>query len=306
MIKKLYRKNLLVRYDKDGIVPYLSHLDFDGLNQEICSFKNSKGVDIAYFMYSYPKHRKDKVIIFCHGIGPGHTAYITEINELCKNGFKVITLDYMGCDKSGGESMPSLNEPSRDIDELINHLNLKEEIILIGHSLGGYSALNVISKRSDIKCGVIISGFISVEKELSHLVKSKLLGRYLAKYERQLEPEYTDEKILDYLKNTDDKLLFIHSIDDQMVPYVDSTKVVESLNNPNFSFIIKEDRHHNPNYTKEAVDYMTDTFAEYTELVKKHKLKTFEEKKQFFADKSALKMTVQDHEVIEKIINFIS
>ena len=246
VIKRLYKKGLLIRYDKDGIIPYLSNLDFEGLKKEEFSFKNSKEAEIACFSYFYDGFRQDKVVVFCHGLGAGHTGYMAEINELCKNGFKVITLDYMGCDKSEGDSLPSINEPTRDIIELLDYLKLKEEVVLVGHSLGGYSVLNVMSRRKDITCAVVMSGFISVEKELAVLVKLPLFARSLTKYEKKLEPVYTDELIMDYLKNTTDHILFIHSKDDQMVPYETSTAIVEGLNNPNFDFLIVEGKKHNP------------------------------------------------------------
>lgn len=306
LIKHFYKKNLLTRYDKDGIIPYLSNLDFDGLQKEEFSFVNSKGAELACFKYHYNKYRDDKVIIFCHGIGPGHTAYIAEINELCRSGYLVITLDYMGCDQSKGDALPSINEPTRDVVELLNYLNLKEEIILIGHSLGGYTALNVMSRRNDIKKAVIISGFISVRSELIHLINSKLIGNYLYKYECKLEKEYNDSLIMDYLKTTDDKLLFIHSKDDQLVPFNESTEVVMNLNNPNIDFLIEEGKKHNPNYSIEAIGYMNQTFGMYNALIKNKTLKTLEDKQSFMADKSAYKMTIQDPKVIDRIIKHLS
>ena len=97
IISKLYIKNFVCRYDKEVGVPYYSFLDFDGLKMEAHSFINSKGIEIKYFYYYYPKYKDDKIVLFCHGIGPGHTAYLAEIEQLAKRGFKVLSLDYTGC-----------------------------------------------------------------------------------------------------------------------------------------------------------------------------------------------------------------
>ena len=301
----LYKKLLLKRYDKDGIIPYYSYKDFLGLNVEEHHFVNSKNINIAYFIYNYSYYKDDKVIIFCHGIGPGHTAYLAEINMLTKAGFRVIALDYTGCDCSGGDSMISINEPTRDIIDLINHLKLKQEIVFVGHSLGAYSIINVLRCQNIKSKAVVISPFINLEDQIKVFVKSKMVTKSILKYEAKIEPDYFIKDFLEYLKTTDNKMLFIQSKDDNIVPFEKNLKVVEELNNPNIQCLILDKRGHNPNYTEEAVAYMNKTFIEYNSLVKKKKLKTVEEKKNYFKDKSINKMTEQDEEVFKDIIEFI-
>ena len=120
VIKKFLQKTILIRYDKDGAIPYYSANDFPNLKVEENTFINSKGIEIHYFFYNYDNPRKDKIVLLCHGLGPGHTAYLTEIELLCKAGYKVLTLDYSGCDKSKGERMWSINAPTRDVIELLS------------------------------------------------------------------------------------------------------------------------------------------------------------------------------------------
>ena len=306
VISSFYNKALLHRYDKDGIIPYLSEADFPSLQKEEYSFINSKGIKIAYFIYKYPNYSKEKVILFAHGLGPGHTAYMAEINALCSAGYKIFTLDYAGCDKSEGDSLISFNEPSRDINDLLDYLKLKEEVVLVGHSLGGYSSLNVISRRDDIKQAVILSGFISYKKQIRAAIKSSLITKLMYNYEKKIEPVYMAENLLEYIANTKDKLLFIQSVDDVVVPFKDALGEIMKIENPNISYVQVEKRYHNPNYSVEAVQYMRDVFGEYNALVKNKTLKTLEDKQKYMADKSAFKMTIQDPEIIEKIINFIS
>ena len=90
---KLYKDNFLIRFDKDPAIPYYSYQDFPNLHYEENSFANSLGIKVCYFTYSYDGYDKNKTILFCPGIGPGHTAYLSEIELLCKAGYKVITLD---------------------------------------------------------------------------------------------------------------------------------------------------------------------------------------------------------------------
>ena len=97
-----YIKFFVHRYDKEVGVPYYSHKDFKGFKCEDYSFTNSSGINIRYFFYYYDNYKTDKIILFCHGMGPGHTAYIAEIEALARRGYKVLTLDYAGCGESGG------------------------------------------------------------------------------------------------------------------------------------------------------------------------------------------------------------
>ena len=248
-IVNLYRKNFIQRFDKEDGIPYYSKEDFDGLKCEEKTFNNSLGIEVHYFFYNYENYKKDKLIIFCPGIGPGHTAYLAEIELLSKAGYRVLTLDYTGCGASKGETLLSINEPTRDVIELINLLHINEEMILIGHSLGAYTSLNVINLLPQIKKAVIISGFVNVSDELMGFVKFRFLANAAKRDEKKRDKEYGNIDNWKYLKSTSDKLLFIHSTDDKMVNFKYNTKRVMKLNNPNLSFKIVEGKKHNPNYS---------------------------------------------------------
>ena len=305
LISSIYRKQFVCRYDKAVGVPYHSLSDYEGMKMESGTFLNSNGIEIHYFNYHFDNYKKDKIVLFLHGIGPGHTAYLAEINEICKRGYKVLTLDYQGCGESKGERLNSMLEPTKDVNDLLNHLNLKEEIILVGHSLGGFTALNIINQRSEIKKAVILSGFLSVSFLVETFVKSRFISSRIIKYEKKQEPIYFGLDNLYYLKNTNDKLFFIQSEDDPIVSYLTSLKVVESIENPNIKTLRVNNRAHNPNYTDDAAKYLNETFGEFNLLVKQKKIKTDEEKIEFFKKVSLERLTAQDEKMFDEIINFI-
>ena len=305
IIAKQYIKNLVHRYDQEVGVPYYSYLDFEGLKQESFSFTNSKEIEIHYFVYYYDNYKEDKVILFCPGIGPGHTAYLAEINCLARRGYKVLTLDYTGCGESKGKILGSLNMPTVDVMDLLDYLKIDKPVVLMGHSLGGFTALNVINLRKDIDVAVIISGFISVKSMIKAWIPSKFLHFRVLKYERKTVPQYYDINNFNYLKNTKDKLFFIQSEDDQMVPYPISLKVVEDINNPHIKTQKVVGRKHNPNYTDDAVMYMNEVFGRYQQLLKEKTIKTDEEKIKYFENISIERLTEQDETVFDEIIGFI-
>ena len=305
LVSALYVKNFVCRYDKEVGVPYFSTSDFNGLNEETYSFKNSNGVSISYFYYYFKNYRKDKIILFCPGIGPGHVSYFAEIVELAKKGYKVITLDYQGCGDSGGKNLSSLNQPSKDVNELLDYLKLDQEIVLVGHSLGAYTALNIINLRKDIHKAVIMSGFLSIPLLAEKLINSKFFVKRILRYEKKVSGDYFNIDNLAYLKETQDKLFFIHSIDDTMVSFDNSFKKVEEINNPNIKLLKLNGRKHNPNYTDESVKYMNEVFGNYNYLIKTKKIKSNADKISYFKDVSIEKLTEQDQDVFKQIFDYI-
>lgn len=313
----LYKKYFIIRYDKDGIIPYLSHNDFPGLIQESGEFTDSKDIIIRYFTYYYPDTKDGKKLLFLPGVGPGHTAYMTEIEHFCKAGFRVYTLDYAGTGESGGESIMSFTQPAIDTDELLDVLKLGQ-IEIASHSLGSYTTLNLLMKHYEIKRAVFMSGFISVPAFAKQLICSipevaALQNGSSAErevFESALEEIVRNESeaafpfkplvIPEFLTKTDDTLLFIQSEDDPIVDYSESVGYIKkNVKNPNFTFIIEKDKKHNPNYTHEALRYMNETFGKFNQIA------DLEEKKKFMKDKSAKMMTVQDEKVMGEILRFL-
>lgn len=305
-IVKLYlQKTILTRYDEDPAVPYYRGSDFKGLNVEEKTFINSKGVEIHYFYYYYDNPRVDKIILLCHGLGPGHASYLAEIEYLARAGYKVLTLDYTGCGFSKGKRLYSLNAPTLDTMELLDLLKIDKEIVIYGHSLGGYTALNILNLRTEFTKGVIVSGFISIRNEIMGLTKNKFLTSLASNYEKRVIKEYKNLDNIEFLKHTDKKILYLQSKDDQLVPFDYALGEVEKYNNPNITCIDMEGKKHNPNYSADAIKYMNEVFSEYHKLIKEKKLNTEELRKEFMADKSIAKMTEQDKDIMDKVLSFI-
>lgn len=305
VITDRYQKTFLQRFDKEEAIPYYSAADFPGLICTEGAFQNSSKALIRYFIYQYPDCDPTKLILFCPGIGPGHTAYFAEIETLCRAGCRVLTLDYTGCGASGGEKLPSVNRPTRDVLELLNRLGPQGEIIPIGHSLGGYTVLNVAHLMPSVNRAVILSGFVSISDEMMGFVKLRLLANCVKRFEKRLDPLYGDLDNRRYLAATKDKLLWFHSTDDPMVNYRHNAGQALKLGNPNVRVITVEGKQHNPQYSREAVAAMNAWIGEYQRLIGARQLTTPEEKRAYFADKPIGAMTKQDPAVYEEILRFI-
>ena len=305
IVARVYKKRFVCRFDKEVGVPYYSYEDFKGLKKESFSFINSKRIEIHYFYYYYENYKRDKIVLFCHGMGPGHVSYLREIEELARRGYKVLTLDYTGCGESKGKCLGSLNTPTRDVMDLLNHLQLEEKIIVVGHSLGGFTALKVAYLRKEITKVVVFAPIVTTRVMIFNASKSNFITKHVLKYERKVEREYDSIDLPTYLKNTTDDIMFVQSIDDPMVPYISSLKVAEEANNPHIQIIKFDNRKHNPNYTEEAVNYMNEVFGDYNRLAKYKKINSDEERIAYFKDVSLEKLTEQDETLFDRIVSFI-
>ncbi|MBO4216855.1 MAG: alpha/beta hydrolase [Clostridia bacterium] len=306
VIVNMYKKEFLKRFDKDDAIPYYSAADFPGLVCDEGSFENSAAVLIRYYTYFYGGYDKSRTVLFCPGIGPGHTAYLAEIETICSAGYRVLTLDYTGCGASGGERLTSANAPTRDAVELLALLAPEEEIVPVGHSLGGYTAINVARLTPSVKRTVVISGFVSIADEMIGFVKLPLLANAVKRYEKKLDPRYGKGDNRAYLAATEDRFLWIHSKDDPMVNYRHNAGRVLKMNNPNVRVITVENKRHNPQYTAEALETMNAWMGGYYRLTGEKQLCTPEERKAYFADKPIGRMTGQDPDVYREILRFIS
>ena len=306
IISRRYIKDFVCRYNKQVGVPYYSPNDFNGFKEEAYSFNNSKGIEIHYFYYYYDNYKEDKLILFLPGIGPGHVSYFAEIETFARRGYKVLTLDYTGCGESKGDYLGSLNMPTLDVMDLLDHLKIDKPIVVVGHSLGAYTSLNIINIRKDIDRAVVISPFIDMKSLLNVFTRSNFITKHLLKYENKINPKYYPIDNIEYLKNTKDKLFIIQSDDDGVIPYSISLKVVESLNNPNLKLLRMSGRKHNPTYLESSVKYMNEVFGSFELLIKNKVIKTKEDRIDYFKNVSIKKLTEQDEKLYDEIIAFIN
>ncbi len=306
LVSYVYKKEFVCRQDKMVGVPYFSTSDFKGLKEESFNFVNSKGIELKYYYFYYDNYKEDKIVLFLHGLACGHAAYFAEIETLAKRGFRVLTIDYTGCGESKGKYLGSLNTPTKDVCELLDYLKIEKPIVLVGHSLGGYTSLNILNLRKDIKKAVVMSGFLSIKTLGEAIIKQAFINKGIGKYENKLYPEYKDLDNIEFLKNTTDDIFFIQSDDDAVVPYRVALEVVEQIDNPHIKKLRMSGRKHNPNYTDTAVNYMNEVFGNYYYLVKQKKIKTDQDKIDYFKDVSLSKLVEQDEALFDQIAQFLN
>ncbi|MBR5438309.1 MAG: alpha/beta fold hydrolase, partial [Clostridia bacterium] len=223
-VEKIYRKMVYNRADDNGCVVYFTHKDFPGLHSQEYIFSSSLGHKLAGAFYYYDGYDRDRLIIFDHGMGSGHTGYMTEIERLCRAGYRIFSYDHTGCMSSGGESTNGFTQSLRDLDDAVKAIKKDEgcsglRLSVMGHSWGAFSTLNITALHPDIEKIVTMSGFISVENVLKGFFSGPLAPFYkkILAIEKSSNPDYFSFSALETLKNTPAEALIIHSDDDKTV-----------------------------------------------------------------------------------------
>ena len=178
-IEQRYRQAVDSRVDDDGTVFYFSAADFAGLRRQAFAFPSSDGHTLQGYFYWYDRCKKDRLIVFDHGMGSGHRGYMIEIELLARRGFLVFAYDHTGCMESGGDGMGGFTQSLRDLNDALNALKTHETygslpIAVMGHSWGGYAALNIAAYHPDVTHIVAMAGFLSLENAIGQFFRGPL------------------------------------------------------------------------------------------------------------------------------------
>lgn len=261
-ILNIYKKTVFTRKEEDSKVFYFRKENFPRLNSKAYAFKSSKGFILQGYFYYYTNINKQHLIIFDHGMGAGHYAYLREIELLAKEGYLVFAYDHTGCVESEGDSIGGFGQSLVDLDDAINCIETIEElkdysVSVIGHSWGGYSTLNICALHPNIKSIIAISGFISVKEMIKQTFKFPFcfMRKSIYELESKSNPQFIDYNAINSLSNYQGKALIIHSDDDKTVSYNNNfLKMKKALkNNKNIEFLTVKGKNHNPNYSYEAL-----------------------------------------------------
>ena len=314
-MEKQYRSNLFIRNDNPNGIFYFTAADFPGLNTHAYAFKSQMGHDLQGWFYHYENPIPGRLVVFDHGMGNGHLAYMREIEKLAKAGFLVYSYDHTGCMASGGESTNGFAQSLKDLNDCIAALKKEpalqdRAISVMGHSWGGFSTMNIAALHPEITHVVSMSGFISVRRMLEQIMPGLLLKgirKSLYELESRSNPEYVTFDALQTLGSTAAKVLLIASSDDKVVQKAHHFDVLKQAlsNRENVRFLLTENKGHNPAYTCDAVRYKDEFFAQFQKMVKKKKLETKPQQEAFMSVFDWVRMTEQDETVWSAIISHL-
>ncbi len=101
------------------------------------------------------KRGEGKVLLFIHGF-PMHQAVWDDFRKRFEDSYNVVTIDLPGFGKSSPLPTPfTLDQVADEVIRFVLELNTND-VVVIGHSLGGYVALSMVARRPDLFTGLVL------------------------------------------------------------------------------------------------------------------------------------------------------
>ncbi len=311
-VVNMYKGMMYTRCDDTETVFYFSAEDLPGLRKEPIAFCASEGHVLQGYLYQRDGARGDRIVVFDHGFGGGHRAYMKEIDMLCKHGYKVFAYDHTGCMESGGDTPKGLAQSLCDLNDCVTMLKADErfsglDISVMGHSWGAFSAMNIAALHPEISHVVAMSGFVSVEKMIGTFFGGILKG-YRApvfELERESNPRFSRFDSIESLRSSGVKALLIYSDNDTLCKIEHYEALKSGLEGAeNVTLLLTGNKGHNPNYTEDAVKYIGEYSKSRARIARKRNL-TKEDKEKFVSSYDWDRMTAQDEDVWKVILKHL-
>ena len=313
IIKKKFDA-VLGRYDGDPAYHYDVPSDFPELSSQPFDIPGDRNVMLKGAFYYVGQLQPEKLIVFDHGIGAGHLAYLKEIAYLAKSSYTVYAYDHTGCVATGGTGILGFAQGINDLDHVLTALQQDSRFSgvprkLMGHSWGGYASMNVSALHPEVTHVVSLAGFLSARSLVEQYIPKPFLkysGEVMER-ERQHNPAYADLDARESLLKSQTRLLHLQSRDDVKVEFARGCQPLrEALaERPHTQFLVVDRKNHDPQRTEAAAAANAAMLQDLEQKRKKHQLDTVAQQAEFRSTYDWDQITEQDPAVWEKILAFL-
>ena len=252
--------------------------------------------------YVYGLDQEQGLVVVAHGIGGGADSYLPQITYFVDQGWRVFAYDATGSFDSEGKTTKGFPQALIDLDAALTYINTQEEfaglqILLFGHSWGGYAVANILHYDYEIAGVATVSGANSPMEIIYEQGRSMMGGfinieyPYLWLYQRILFGKTASLNAVDAINRADVPVLIIHGTEDELVSY-EGSSIISNLNaitNPNIRTISLSEPgrngHNNLFRSDASMDYIDKINIEYRELYNRYEHNIPYEVKQGFYSK---------------------
>jgi len=218
LIVYLFQSKLLYFPDKNII----ANPNFYGFKYEDVNFKTSDNLNLHGWYI--PADSAKYTLLFCHGNAGNISHRLESIKQFHDLGLSVFIFDYRGYGQSEGEISEegSYIDANAVWDYLVNEKNINpQNIIIFGRSLGAAIACHLTINQNPAAL-IMESAFTSVP-DLGVQIYPFLPVRWLSRF------QYNN---LENIQNINCPVLFIHSKNDEIIPFSHGEKLFEVAKNP--------------------------------------------------------------------------
>ncbi|MBQ3940036.1 MAG: alpha/beta fold hydrolase [Oscillospiraceae bacterium] len=219
-------------------------------SREMVSFRSGDNMLVGYI---YGAENEKGLIVWSHGIGCGHEAYLEDILWFADRGWRVFAYDGTGSGESEGSGSRGLAQSAQDLNCALDFVERDLRlagipVMLVGHSWGGYAAGAVLNYDHRVRAAVSISGY-SDPMEMLREGADEMLGKvgstlsypFLWGYNRLLFGANLNLTAAEGISHSTVPVLVLHGEHDEVISY------------DRCSILSKQDQITNPNVTYETL-----------------------------------------------------
>ncbi len=253
--------------------------------RELVNFESGGNRLIGYI---YGADNNDKgLIVWSHGIGSGHEAYIGTIVKFVDLGWKVFAYDATGSGDSEGSGSRGLVQSAIDLDSALSFIEKDTRlsgmpVMLFGHSWGGYAVAAVQDFGHKIDAVVSVSGYNNAFEMLTDgaddvigEIPAAIDKPFMWVWNRLTFGKYAELTALDGINKGSVPILIMHGDQDTVVGY-DPISIIskkQQITNPNAEYYVftgENAGHAGIFYSDDANAYIREINARWKEVTDRY------------------------------------
>lgn len=225
---KLVYDSIFKRCEEDIQVP--PELTQMVAHRELLRYASGENLLTGYLYRCDGNNAQDGLVVLAPGFQSGADSYLWQIRSLLDYGWSVLAFDATGSFGSGGENQVGFAQALCDMEATLKYVEKQDrfgynDIVLFGHSRGGYAACCALGYEYDIAAVVSVSGVNSAMEGVVGMAAGYVgplaYGNYgfLWLYQAMLfGPETLNANADEEITNSDVPVLVIHGAKDEQVP----------------------------------------------------------------------------------------
>ena len=252
VVTKIVYDNIFARYDVTIDTP-------ESLTEMVDSraLHNYDSGDVQLTGYYYPKEQAYGLVVLVPGFNASADNFLWQIQSLLDHGWAVFAFDTTGSGRSGGENQVGFSQPVLDLENTLKYIEKNNrfgynDIVLMGHSQGGYAVCCALAGQHRVSAVVSISGVNSAMEGVMQLssdaVGNIAYGNYgfLWLYQAMIfGKDVLNQEACQAISQSDVPVLIVHGQADTMIP-MDAASVIshrEHINDSDVQYLICDGGH---------------------------------------------------------------